>query len=690
MPEVKHIGSFVPEKNSMPRGENYLYVIAINEYSDCPKLYNPVKDAKELVQVLSAQYYFEKENVICLFNKQATASNILNNFRDITNSLTSQDNLVIFFSGHGEYDEVFQEGYWVPVGAKKGALEDYIPNSKIRTILNAISAHHIFLMVDSCFSGSLFRNQSKNLAIQRLERDPSRWGLTSGRNEIVDDGKPGENSPFADSLIYHLRNNDRSLGVMELCVKVMEEVTANAQQTPKGDALSIRGHKGGQLYFHPKEERKLKEPLKQVNEAEMGAAQYTNEKITNWQKLIAILAVVVISFLVYNSWQTDSEILKPNQWQDTSEREKGHPESTIGMDKKSIYSIGIIGEATSLGWDKDIDLKRNAIDSNFWSIQLRLTDGQVKFRANDSWDLNWGNVDYPEGRGMQDGDNILVEEGEYYIEFNSSTKEYSFKLIDSRGNTNTSKKKYEPTIWPIDGEKIGLRAKVIKELEKNMILIEGGEFKIGCAPDKFNDCDDTELKGSVISIKNFRLNRYEVTQEEWRAVMEENPPEIAEMFCDSCPVHSINQKEVEIFLKKLNELTRQSYRLPSESEWEYATRGRKRNTFKYSGSNDIYKVAKFNGNSEKINKVGSKIPNNYGLFDMSGNVWEMCADKWNDSLKGIPRNGEARKDGEDGKFVRRGGSYISFSEDCRVFCRRWYNNHAKQPKVGFRLALDVE
>lgn len=252
--QSKHIGSFVPQNSGgeSPKGKNYLYAIAIDEYEHCPKLYNAVKDANDLVQVLSEQYYFEEANIITLFNEQATESNIIHNFRDIARSLTPQDNLVIFFSGHGEFDEVFKEGYWVPVGAKRGALEDYVPNSKIRTILNAISSHHTFLISDSCFSGTLFAGQSKDVAAQRLERDPSRWGLTAGRNEIVDDGKPGSNSPFADSLIYHLKTNDKPLGVMELCQKVIEEVVANAQQTPRGEPLKVDGHRGGQFYFHPK------------------------------------------------------------------------------------------------------------------------------------------------------------------------------------------------------------------------------------------------------------------------------------------------------------------------------------------------------------------------------------------------------------------------------------------------------
>lgn len=250
--QSKHIGSFHSKVDTTDhkKGKNYLFVIAIDEYENCPKLYNPVKDANDLVNLLSKKYHFENQNIITLLNDEANEANIIHTFRDIARSLTPQDNLVIFFSGHGEYDEVFKEGYWIPANAGKGSIEDYIENSKIRTILNAISSHHTFLIADSCFSGSLFTT-GKDVASNRLEKDPSRWGLTAGRNEIVDDGKPGNNSPFADSLIYHLKNNDKPIGVMELCQKVIEDVVANAAQTPRGEPLKVEGHRGGQFFFEP-------------------------------------------------------------------------------------------------------------------------------------------------------------------------------------------------------------------------------------------------------------------------------------------------------------------------------------------------------------------------------------------------------------------------------------------------------
>lgn len=252
---TKHIGSFIKgekKPTNHSNGKNYLLTIAIDDYEYCPKLHNAVKDAKDLINVLTSRYQFESENILTLINENATEENILLTFRQLASSISPADNLIIFFSGHGEYDPIFKEGYWVPVNAKQGAIQDYVSNSKIKMVLNVIKSRHTFLIIDSCFSGSLFMQYRSTGVAERLERDPSRWGLTAGRNEIVADGEAGKNSPFADSLIYHLKHSEKSIGASELCNKVIEDVIANANQTPRGEPLKVEGHRGGQFFFHLK------------------------------------------------------------------------------------------------------------------------------------------------------------------------------------------------------------------------------------------------------------------------------------------------------------------------------------------------------------------------------------------------------------------------------------------------------
>ncbi|MEK7254489.1 MAG: caspase family protein, partial [Bacteroidota bacterium] len=204
----KIISRFNLEKEELsqsPGGKNYLLAIAIDEYEHCPRLYRAVADAQELIAVLTDKYLFEKENSTTLFNREATDRNIQRAFRELVDKVTENDSLVIFYSGHGWFDEKMRTGYWIPVEAAMGDSYDYISNSIIFDYLDAIRARHIFMVADSCFSGSLF-GATKNVGTsERLERDPSRWCLTAGRNEIV--VEHGEGSPFTQSLIYQLKAN---------------------------------------------------------------------------------------------------------------------------------------------------------------------------------------------------------------------------------------------------------------------------------------------------------------------------------------------------------------------------------------------------------------------------------------------------------------------------------------------------
>lgn len=255
MPEANNKGVDISKfkKHLPPRGLNYLLVIAINDYDDFPTLYNCIRDAEDLIGILVEYYRFEKDRIIKLLDKDATRQGIYNAFRDMAEKVTEKDNLLIYFSGHGEIDDVFREGAWIPYDAHDKKVHNFLFNSEVKMMLNAINSHHTFLMVDSCFSGSFFSDAQDKDTGKRYEGDPSRWVLTSGKRK-VSDGKPGDNSPFAESLLKNLKNNIEPLGVQELCVKVVDEVekATKDKQTPIGQPLWIDGHKNGQFVFRQK------------------------------------------------------------------------------------------------------------------------------------------------------------------------------------------------------------------------------------------------------------------------------------------------------------------------------------------------------------------------------------------------------------------------------------------------------
>ena len=289
--ENRGIGNFKPTQPSS-QGKNFLFSIAIDNYHNFPQLHNCVKDATDITELLTDRYQFEKENVVTLYNEDATTDNIFLNFEKLAGKIRPTDSLVLYFAGHGEYKEIFKEGYWIPINAAENRTSQFIPNSEIKTMLTAINTKHTFVIVDSCFSGSLFaRGGSRSLA-ERVERIPSRWGLTSGRSEIVADGTPGVNSPFASSILYLLKNNVKQLGVQELCAHVIESVVATAIQTPIGEPLTIPGHRGGQFIFRLKKDEirdwKETQEANNINEYRSFVSLYPDGKnIEEAKKILA-------------------------------------------------------------------------------------------------------------------------------------------------------------------------------------------------------------------------------------------------------------------------------------------------------------------------------------------------------------------------------------------------------------------
>ncbi len=238
------------EQLKQTRGSNYLLAIAIDRYEHGPPLYNAVSDAEAFIHLLTSQYDFAPENVFVLFDTQATERAIHDVFKKLIRVVSQEDSLVVFYSGHGEYDPDIEEGYWIPVDAHFGNTGEYISNSRIIKYIRAIHSQHTFFIVDSCFSGSLFAQRGAT-GREMLESVPSRWLLTAGRNEVVSDGKPGDHSPFADNVLYFLEHNtDPSLSVTRLIEEVVDATVANARQIPRGEPLQDVGHKGGQFFFH--------------------------------------------------------------------------------------------------------------------------------------------------------------------------------------------------------------------------------------------------------------------------------------------------------------------------------------------------------------------------------------------------------------------------------------------------------
>ena len=183
-----------------------------------------------------------------------------------------------------------------------------------------------------------------------------------------------------------------------------------------------------------------------------------------------------------------------------------------------------------------------------------------------------------------------------------------------------------------------------------MLVIPDGSFQMGS-----NQGDSDEKPVHTVQIASFALAKTEVTQGQWRAIMGNNPSRF-DGCGDNCPVEKVNWNDAQDYVRKLSEKTGQKYRLPSEAEWEYACRAGGQH--QYCGSDSVDSVAWYDGNSGgKTHAVGQKQANAWGLYDMSGNVWEWAEDCGNNTYGGAPIDGSAWIGGDCGKRVVRGGSW---------------------------------
>lgn len=222
---------------------------------------------------------------------------------------------------------------------------------------------------------------------------------------------------------------------------------------------------------------------------------------------------------------------------------------------------------------------------------------------------------------------------------------------------------------------------------RNMIYVDGNTFEMGCNENLEDLCMPDEKPLHKITVSDFMISKYEVTVEQWRAVMGEKPNNLHFENCDKCPVEKVSWYDAQNFIYRLNQLSYKKFRLPTEAEWEFAAKGGIRSKeYKYAGSNDIDSVAWYHGNSKKSQVVGLKSSNELGLYDMTGNVYEWCSDWYDkDYYKNSPTDNPIGK--EKGVFrVVRGGSWGFGDDFCQVVNRYRLAPIDIYDGFGFRLA----
>jgi|TARA_R110000782_G_scaffold186164_3_gene276292 caspase domain-containing protein len=240
-------------------GNYYALIIGIDKYTGSwSPLKNAVNDAKTIETTLKSKYKFHQFKT--LYNEQATRTNIIAAMEWLVANVKPDDNVFIYYSGHGEFKKELNKGYWVPFGATTMSTSNYISNSDIQTFIKGIQSQHTLLVADACFSGDIFRGNTMSVPFEnspkyykKVHSLKSRQAMTSGGIEPVMDGGKDGHSVFAYYLLKALRENDSDMmDASQVFNKIKIPVYNNSDQSPDFNPISKSGDEGGQFIFMKK------------------------------------------------------------------------------------------------------------------------------------------------------------------------------------------------------------------------------------------------------------------------------------------------------------------------------------------------------------------------------------------------------------------------------------------------------
>ena len=374
------------------------------------------------------------------------------------------------------------------------------------------------------------------------------------------------------------------------------------------------------------------------------------------------------------------------QKSNTTKSNKTTSKSTKAEKQKSNSSTSAKGKATQKREKEkpSDDLSISSSRSNSGSTSSQSTESTARPTAPTTYDVKFScnvpNADmYVNGEYYGHPNRTrTLEKGRYQVKLIAADYEDYINTIyvtESNNSFNFIMSRKAPKVETF----------TVKGISFDMIFVEGGTYTMGATREQGGDANSNEKPAHQVTLSGFYIGKYEVTQELWKAVMGKKPSKFKNN--PKNPVENVSWQDCQKFMEKLNKLTGKHFRLPTEAEWEYAARGGKWSMgYKYAGSNNLNDVAWYSKNSGGMtHPVGMKAPNELGLFDMSGNVYEWCQD-----CDGSYRSGPQTNPINPCLYylcVWRGGAYYIHDWWCRVSCRGSARPDAKTDSFGLRLAL---
>ncbi|NOT62081.1 MAG: SUMF1/EgtB/PvdO family nonheme iron enzyme [Acidobacteria bacterium] len=597
-----------PANGPLVAGQYHALLIAVADYAD-PKINDldyPLRDIARVKQVLTTDYSFTAANVTTLTNP--TRERLVGELEQLAERLSADDHLLVFYAGHGYWDEARRQGYWLPSDARRASKTNWISNGELRDAIRAIKARHTLLISDACFSGSMFVTRDafvRETALAEVDKLPSRTAMTSGALTTVPD-----RSVFVQYLIDRLEKNAAPyVFAQDLFTQLRQPVINNSKPqtdgsiaTPRYGVIQETGDEGGDFIF--------------LRKASLAVA----------------VSTVDPTALELALWQSAD---RSNEVSEFEEYLRQYPSGRFAVSA------------------------RNRI---------------ARLRAPGVTPLT------PAGRTSITGVPLRA---------------FNFETIttDVKGAIKTRR---QGEAWGFTEDVNGLRLE--------MVELEGGTFLMG-SPETEIDRKSDETQ-HLVTVSKFAIGKHEVTQAQWRIVKEMPLVEIVmsanpagfrgEFKGDALPVQNVTWEEAIEFCARLKQKTGLNYRLPTEAEWEYAARGGTQTAFAF-GETISPALVNYNGgypyagankgeNRKRTVVIGSlNIPNTFGLFDMHGNLFEICNDWYGNYVLGAQTNPTGPNTGE--YRVHRGGSFNYLASNCRSAKRSWLKPTMRNPLTGFRVVI---
>ncbi|MDX2285798.1 MAG: SUMF1/EgtB/PvdO family nonheme iron enzyme [Bacteroidia bacterium] len=682
--------SLTPDSEAPPQilRRNHLLAIGVDRYDDAktwPQLNNAEYDARVFAELMAGKYRFTLQPQHLLIGQTATKDEILHQIesfaRNGAHRLTQEDNLLVYFAGHG--DIRVTRGYWIPcdAGTRVGSL---VSHDDIWGLLRDIDAHHIYVIADSCFAGDFVRSgsQADNPFAANADRYPSRRVLTSGRSgQKVQDGYPGGHSPFAKALLTFLDaapEPEIPAERLELHIKDVVPRLAPDQQPVSAYLHGLNDQKG-QMVFRkeilvPTEAKPPPTPPSpppQPNPpVQNPPAPYTEPAPEDAPPPANLSAEEK------REWKITTRIDTVEAYGEYLQKyPQGYFSREAGriIHDRSVKAWNTVPK-TAAGYRQFLKEYPYPALPGYQKAKQGL-----EALARQSWSALQENItaaglrqfieDHPESSFIEKAKQELQEEEETLFEI--------------------AKRKQDPQIFvrEFSWGAYASRAGILPE----MLLIQGGSFRMG------SEAYDHEKPIHPVTLGDFYLGKYPVTFDEYDAYCEaarREKPQDEGWGRGKRPVINVSWEDAQRYCQWLSEQTGQRWRLPTEAEWEYAAGGGTSIRTTWAGTSEENKLkdyAWYHVNSGgATHPVGEKQPNGLGLYDMSGNVWEWCEDDWHNSYQGGPDDGRAWVDNPRGaRRVSRGGSWDYVPVLARVSYRRNWNPGRRYRNLGFRLARSL-